>query len=157
MACVDVPEWHLLLERVGIDVQDARVRTRTVELGNPRHIAVEHENRVGLGERGILALLVPLAALMQRIVDRKVEASRGTDSSTPTPRRPHRRTSSATASGIATDVGGHDQWPARARELLCNECRIAHREGARGDCGPLGAIDAHRLDLRLENLRAAVR
>ncbi len=94
-----VPQRHLLLERIDVDVQDAGIRRGAVEQRNPRHVTVQDQDGVRFGKCRILLLFVPLVTLVQGIIRREVHRVRD--------RLQHahaepvtQRVSSATAAGL---------------------------------------------------------
>ncbi len=76
LVSVYVPERHLLLQRIDVDVQDLSRGAGMIDQWDPRHVAVDHQYDVGVRQCGVLTLLVPLHALVQRIVGREVYAAR---------------------------------------------------------------------------------
>ena len=73
---LDGPERRRLLERIDVDDGDRGPFARLADGRNPRHVAVDDENEIGLRQSAVLERMVPLVALVQRIVMRKVDVAR---------------------------------------------------------------------------------
>ncbi len=73
---VDVPQRHLLLQWIHIDVDDACRRRGVVDQWYPRNIAVDDQHHVRFRERFTLVFLVPLGSLVQGIIRREVDGTR---------------------------------------------------------------------------------
>ena len=82
---LDGPERRRLLERIDVDDGDRGALARLADRGNPRHVAIDDQNEIGFGQGAVLERMVPMIALVQRIVVRKVRRN-----SARTPARPRR-------------------------------------------------------------------
>ena len=83
--------------------------------GDPRHVAVDHEDHVGLGEHRVLRHRVILEAGVQRVIGGEFIVY-GLASTTGIASSSASSTRLGTAAGFAPQVGGHDQRVAGARE-----------------------------------------
>ena len=72
---LDVPKRHRLLQRIDIDDSDCGLIAGFADRRNPRHVAVDHQNKIGLRQRAVLDGMVPLIALIKRIVMGIVDGS----------------------------------------------------------------------------------
>ena len=77
---------------------------------NPRHVAIDDENEIGLRQSAVLERMVPVIALVQRIVMRKVDVTRhGFQHAHAEPAAEADKLGHG--GGIATDIRGDDERP----------------------------------------------
>ncbi len=145
-----VPEGDVGLQRIDVDVADHRLGRGFVVGLDPRHVRVEHQDGVGLGQGRMLERLVPLHALIEVVVLRIVHGRRA-GFVDPDPQPVAQAHELADRLGLAADVGGHHQRAPGGHQVVedlghgvfAQRRGLERRESRGRDLHRLGALLHH--------------